>query len=473
MKFNRSAFFAIVWLCFCGAGERFFAQEVTFTTLANFNGTNGAAPNELVQGKDGYIYGTTASGGATWTNFSLSGYGTVFKVSTNGEITTLASFYRTNGTWPMHGLVQASDGNFYGTTTFGGTITNVVFPGMYPAGFGTVFKVTPQGELTMLISFNGTNGALPWAGLVEGPDGALYGTTRFGGASYGDPRANCSYCSGGVSGFGSIFEVTTNGEFTTVYSFTPDTVGYNPMCALTLGRDGYFYGQTLNAMVFKMTAQGALTPWVFLNSTNSPSHLEPLVQGRDGNLYGVSQPGGGTYHNGAVFSLGPDGTQTTIASLPSMGFPKAAIVEGTDGKWYGGRDENNGSLYQISLNGDYTNLFSFTGTNTLWPDSPMIQGVDGSFYGAGGGGPGQGVIYRLSVPSAAAPRLRSPAISGSSLSLSWSAIPGRSYQVQYKTNLDSSDWTNLGTNIAATNSISLGADSISDTLRLYRVVMLP
>ncbi len=139
---------------------------VVFTNLHSFQSfPNGASPNGLVQGGDGDFYGTTQSGGAY-------NAGTVFKISASGALTTLYSFNGGNdGANPYAGLVQGSDGYFYGTTEGGGT-----------EGCGTVFQISTNGVLTTLHSFIGGNdGAAPQAGLVQGSDGYFYGTTGFEG----------------------------------------------------------------------------------------------------------------------------------------------------------------------------------------------------------------------------------------------------------------------------------------------------
>ncbi len=145
----------------------------TFTSLHSFTGTNdGGNPYaRLAQGSDGNFYGTTFYGGA-------KGFGTAFKFATNGTLTTLVSFGNTNGAYPQAGLVQGSDGSFYGTTTAGGAYTN-----LSGLGYGTVFKLGTNGSLTTLFSFNGTNGASPQAGLVQSVDGSFYGTTANGGTN--------------------------------------------------------------------------------------------------------------------------------------------------------------------------------------------------------------------------------------------------------------------------------------------------
>jgi uncharacterized repeat protein (TIGR03803 family) len=139
----------------------------------------------LVQGNDGNFYGTTASGGTKANN------GTVYQMTPAGMLTTLVSFNGTNGSYPAAGLVQGSDGNFYGTTVSGGA-----------GGLGTVFRVTPAGVLTTLVSFGKTNGAAPLAALVQGSDGNFYGTTSLGG--------NLSLNNG--AGYGAVFKMTPAGR---------------------------------------------------------------------------------------------------------------------------------------------------------------------------------------------------------------------------------------------------------------------
>ena len=167
-------------------------------TLCSFNGSNGANPNALTLGNDGNFYGTTWIGGSRTNLPYLNGVGTVFKVTTNGTLTTLVSFNFTNGMAPF-ALTLGTDGNFYGTTYCGGSYTNLP----YSDGAGTVFKVTTNGTLTTLVSFNGTNGANPGAALTRGADGNFYGKTVYGGSGF----------------YGTVFKVTANGTLTTLVSF--------------------------------------------------------------------------------------------------------------------------------------------------------------------------------------------------------------------------------------------------------------
>jgi uncharacterized repeat protein (TIGR03803 family) len=152
------------------------APAQTFNSLVSFNGTNGAEPGyvSLVQGRDGNYYGTTESGGAYYS-------GTVFKITPSGTLTTLYSFCSQNNCpdgYITRGLVQATDGNFYGTTYEGGTSSGECGA----TGCGTVFEITPAGTLTTLYNFDMMHGEWPSAGLMQGTDGNLYGTTYEGGA---------------------------------------------------------------------------------------------------------------------------------------------------------------------------------------------------------------------------------------------------------------------------------------------------
>ena len=159
------------------AGRAFNANAQTETVLYSFGSSpsDGAEPFAgLVQGSDGNFYGTTENGGT-------SGEGTVFRISPSGTYTDLYSFsgIHLNGYWPYAGLVQGSDGNFYGTTSQGGT------GDVMQGGLGTVFRISPSGSYTNLYSFGSytTDGDYPYAGLVQGSDGNFYGTTQDGGAN--------------------------------------------------------------------------------------------------------------------------------------------------------------------------------------------------------------------------------------------------------------------------------------------------
>ncbi|HEY3761587.1 MAG TPA: choice-of-anchor tandem repeat GloVer-containing protein [Verrucomicrobiae bacterium] len=189
----------------------------TLTTLVTFTNVNGALPDgSLTVGPDGNLYGTTSEGGGPG---SGAGYGTVFRMTTNGVFTRLAVFNANGEIGPNAGLTLGPDNNFYGTTEAeGGSVSN-----------GTIFMVTTNGVLTSIFTFDGTNGTGSEGNLALGPDGNLYGTTS-GGGSNDD---------------GTVFKITTNGLLTTLANFN-GTNGDGPAAGLTLGPDGNFYGTTGN-----------------------------------------------------------------------------------------------------------------------------------------------------------------------------------------------------------------------------------
>jgi uncharacterized repeat protein (TIGR03803 family) len=174
----------------------------TFTSLVKFNGANGFYPiGYLTQGTDGNIYGMTSGGGIN------NNFGTIFRLTPQGKLTTIYSFCAqpncADGEAAEAGLTLASDGNYYGTTAYGGDTTCLP-----PDGCGTIFKITPLGKLTTLHVFELTDGAIPWANLVEGADGNLYGTTSAGGT------VPCGSLSRGC---GTVFKITPRGSMTTLY----------------------------------------------------------------------------------------------------------------------------------------------------------------------------------------------------------------------------------------------------------------
>jgi uncharacterized repeat protein (TIGR03803 family) len=340
----------------------------TFTTLHSFAGPpEGAVPTGgLVQATDGNFYGTTNEGGTNGSNGCGGiGCGTVFKITPTGALTTLHSFDQMDGQGgPFAGLVQATDKNFYGTTLNGGE------------GFGTVFKITPDGTLTTLHEFAGTDGEEPFAGLVQAADGNLYGAT-VGGETFADN--------------GTVFKITPTGALTTLHLFAGyPTEGRRPSAGLIQATDGNLYGTTSDGgggngcgasgcgTVFKITPGGMLTTvYSFCSQSGCPdgnSPLAGLVQATDGNFYGTTS--GGHVVPGTVFKITPSGTLTTLYSFCSQsgcsdGFePHAGLIQATDGNFYGttnsgGANPNGcggsgcGTVFKITPSGTLTTLYSF------------------------------------------------------------------------------------------------------------------
>ena len=294
------------------------------------NCSDGSNPaGNLVQGADGNFYGTTYSGGSG---------GTVFKITPSGTLTTLYTFCSqancADGGFPWAGLVQGTDGNFYGTTTIGGAFNDCEY------GCGTIFKITPVGVLTTLHSFSNADGASPQGTLVQGNDGDFYGTTLYGG----------TYCLPG--GCGTVFKITPAGALTTLHSFSgyPNEDLLLPEAGLTQAGDGNFYGTTTQGgsdnagTVFRITPSGNVTVLhSFCSEANCADGREPqsvLVQATDGNLYGTTS-GGGNDYSGTVFRITPSGMLTTLYQFCSQpncadgSLPTGGLLQATDGKFYG------------------------------------------------------------------------------------------------------------------------------------------
>ncbi len=408
------------------AGTAITTPAQTFTTLYSFNGTDGEYPQAaLVQGTDGNFYGTTEGGGPK------APYGTVFKITPDGTLTTLYNFCSqsgcADGEYPYAGLIQGTDGNFYGTTFEGGA------NGTQCDGdaCGTVFKITPEGTLTTLYrfcsQFNCPDGAQPQVGLVQGIDGNFYGTTSQGGAYFG----------------GTVFRITPSGTLTTIRSFKPPW-GEGPMGALVQGTDGNFYGTASDSSnpykvgagaVLKVTPNGALTTlYSFCSQSNCTDGEYPqagLVQGTDGSFYGTTLIGGGNDSSypckkggcGTVFKITSSGTLTTLYSFCPDGcengaFSQLPLVQGTDGSFYGITEEGGGvsscwgdglsgcgTIFKITPSGTLTRVYSFcsegacTYTNYPSADAGLMQATDGNFYGTtrNGGAYNDGTIFSLSV----------------------------------------------------------------------------
>ncbi len=300
----------------------------TFTSLYSFctqaNCADGAMPYAgLVRATDGNFYGTTLEGGSNnGCSLGSGSCGTLFKITPGGTLTTLYSFCAqpgcADGGNPYAGLVQASDGNFYGTTF-----------GRGANGYGTVFKSTPSGALTSLYSFcaqaNCADGQYPYAGLVQGTDGNFYGTTPEGGGG--------AYHLGGT-----VFKVTPSGTLTTLYNFCslPGCAdGDSAHAALVQATDGNFYGTTGGGgaycipnsgcgTVFKITPSGSLTTLHSFDGSDGKGTSAGLVQATDGNLYGTTAYGAnpactaGLGGCGTVFRLtGPPPSTTSVTSSPN------------------------------------------------------------------------------------------------------------------------------------------------------------
>ena len=395
----------------------------TFTTLVNFNGTDGMYPMaSLTQGLDGYIYGTTSLGGT-----GSQPAGTVFKMLPTGVLTTIYNFCSqpdcVDGEAPSASLVQTSDGTLYGTTGGGGNLNG---PPCGQIGCGTAFAISPSGALATLYKFcsqsNCADGTTPLGGLVQASDGNFYGTTSGGGAH----------------AFGTIFRITPAGTFTTLYNFCsqPNCAdGASPSGALVQGADGYLYGTTAAGGIancigaagpgcgtlFKVSLSGQFASLYAFCAQGScvDGYLPnaPLVQAADGNLYGTTFAGGFN-SSGVVFRMSPGGSVTTVYNFCSQAncadgsSPQSGLIVGTDGRFYGttrygGTVSSNcsggcGTLFKLTTGGTLATLHAFIGTDGSDILNGLLEATNGVFYGVAnaGGTNNLGTVFSLSTGAA-------------------------------------------------------------------------
>lgn len=348
------------------------------------------------------------------------------------DVTFLHRFGRTagDGTQPNGPLLQASDGNFYGTTRSGGNMTCP--PSSSPRYCGVIFKMTPDGTESVLYSF----GSVPNDGfaadgrLIQGADGALYGVTALGG-EYG--------------GGGTIFRITLDGEYAVLHSFGAPGEGYVPVGGLTEAGDGNFYGVTSNGganhcfqipaadgncgTIFRMTPDGVVTQLYSFGSSiaDGVEPLHPPVEASDGNFYGTTVSGGAnscstsgaTNNCGTVYRMTPAGEVTILHSFGASRedgiAPQGSLIQAGDGALYGTTPSGGGgpclfaffcgTVFRMTLAGEVTTLHAFALASVqegYGPSPNLALGADGNLYGttvSGGDGPrgSTGTVFRIAL----------------------------------------------------------------------------
>lgn len=380
-KFNPTVVLSAGLLLAFGTAIATSAQ--TFTTLYSFcyecNG--GYGPNSApIQGTDGNLYGMD--------------YTATYKVTRGGALTQLSREGDDGG------LIQAEDGNFYGASLEGGI------------GYGSVFKITPDGKLTTLHEFSFSDGADPASALVEASNGVLYGVTFGGGLTS---------CSSGSVGCGTVFKITPSGTLTTLYKFCSESAcedGFWPYGPLIQGTDGSLYGTAGSGgtfgggTAFKVTQEGNLT--ILHQFAGYPSEGRgpsgALTQALDGDFYGATVEGG-AYNGGSVFKMNAEGAVITLYSFcPQTGctdgeMPNGGLVQASDGNFYGttrggGGPEGAGIIFKITRSGIKTTLYTFEDQGDgAFPQNGLTQNTNGAFYGAaaGGGVYDRGTLFSFSI----------------------------------------------------------------------------
>ena len=406
---------------------------------------DGAVPHGgLVQGSDGNFYGTTVYGG-TW------GYGTVFRMTTNGEITMLVSLDGvTTDQHPITGLVEASDGNFYCAT---------VEP-------SRILKVTPTGVVTIYGYGQGTE-----YDLLRGSDDYLYGVDS-GNATLG--------------GFIYRWRPDTGaGDLLFQFDYSSQLQnGYYPSGGLTEGTDGNFYGVTSGGgaygygVVYRITTNRTYTVMCSFNrGPGLPGAAYPygrLLQASDGNFYGIAGSGDGT-----VFKMTTNGMLTTVAFFDGYAgyYANGGLIEANDGNFYGtaldgGLPANGqGTVFRMTPAGTLSLFVSFTGGYGAYPGaSPyagLAQGSDGNLYGTCGtqGTRGAGNVFRIIMPG---PHLDSQPSTLNQLILSW-RTNYTGFTLQWSDDLNSSNWIDCTNEVVVSGNKFFVTNSVLTGQRFFRL----
>ncbi len=352
----------------------------TVHPLYSFTGQNSSGQPQYVvpiQGRNGKLYGTNAG--------ASGGSGSIFEISTAGLERQVYTF-GADGTNPYAGLALATDGNFYGTTAYGGSTNN-----------GVLFKISASGAYTVLHEFaGGSDGANPVAAPTEASDGSLYGPSL------------------GTNGASTIYKYTPSGAFSTILNLTPSQ-GVYAVGALLEGIDGNLYGSAEQGgdggcgTLFKVSKSGSvLWSYSFQCNDTGSSPWAALIQGTDGNFYGTTIYGGPGQQCGTVFRLKPNGSVSDVyafKNIPDGCQPFGGITQGTDGNLYGttfgggkGANGGGGTIYQLTTDGVHSILYYF-GKGGETPAAALTQDTNGTFYGTTelGGRSGFGTIYSLNM----------------------------------------------------------------------------
>jgi uncharacterized repeat protein (TIGR03803 family) len=357
------------------------------TVLHSFSGPDGASPTGLIQTADGSFYGAGANGGDT-TACNPNGCGVLFKIDNKGNFSLLHVFHGTDGSLPT-GLVKSSDGNFYGTTMTGGQPSG--------GGPGTIFRIDPAGNFTTLYAFSGGFGCCDAGGpagpMIEASDGNFYGTA--GGGAFRDVDHQ--------GGFGTVYRFNpATGAESVVFSFNlPAGTGIFPNGPLIQAKDGLLYGTTREGppTAFRISTSGTFN---VVSSQLLGEPLSGLIQAMDGNFYGTTEGSGGTVYRidstGAISFInlfdGADGWK-----------PQFRVLQAKDGFLYGTTpqggllDFQGGDMFRLSTSGTLNVLHSFTiaGTEGFSPNTQLVESIDGALYGTTGAGGinRHGTIFRF------------------------------------------------------------------------------
>jgi uncharacterized repeat protein (TIGR03803 family) len=447
-----------------GVGTVFAIQKdgSQYGTIVSLSSTAGDASNPqggLVFGTNGLLFGTTRSGGV----FAL---GTIYSLSSLGQnYSILHSFAGTNGSdgsSPWGPLVVGSDGALYGTTHAGGT-----------NNLGTIFKLNQDGSGYMPLYSFSTNGdaSSPAAGLIEGADGFLYGTTFYGGAT----------------GNGTVFKCSKDlGTYTIIHSFMGSD-GASPEAVVLQGSDGALYGTTYYGgsnnlgVVFRLATDGStygVLHYFVPGQVDGASPAAELIEGSDGWLYGTTSTGGTNGGTGTVFKLDKQGNgYTLLQTFPTPWEVEGGLVEGKDGALYGttytGGPQGGGILFLLNKDGTgFATLQNLGGVNGARTTARLVRQTSGVFFGTTsmGGQLGSGVVFRLFPPQT--PDMLSVMQSGGIPQVTFAGVGGYQYSLWRSVNL--TDWNLIISLTMPPSGICTNVDTSSPSpAAFYRAAWMP
>jgi uncharacterized repeat protein (TIGR03803 family) len=343
------------------------AHSQTYSVLYNFGAQTGGP--WAGQNNSGMIaQGRNGSLYSAGEGGGTNNYGAAYAITTGGSLTVLHSFNGSDGYYPAAGLILGTDGYFYGTTLFGGACGN-----------GTIYRVTP-GAFATLRQFSCTDG-LTASPPTQAMDGNYYGVTDEGGAL----------------NYGEIYRMTPSGQFSVIYQSNGSI--FRDEGPLRLGNDAALYGASNlggaynHGAIFKITTTGQFTSLYSFDQVTGAGPEGGLYQATDGNFYGVTHSGGAAL-SGVVFKITPAGAFTILHEMNGTSDGKGPLtgpIQGTDGNFYGATSQGGiistdcpsgcGTLFKITPQGTYTVLHSFTHADGDSPWSAIYQHTNGRIYG--------------------------------------------------------------------------------------------
>ena len=410
-------------------------------TLVSFNGTDGAGPNSLIEDSSGNLIGATGGGGP-------ADSGTIFKLSPGSGSFIPLAFFGGGGVGPYGNLVEDSSGNLFGATESNG-----------PASLGTVYEVAAgSGAVTTLASFDGSNGTVPYGGVIEDSSGNLFGTTWSGGA-FGQGAAGTvfeveagSHALINLASFGANMQANSapSGslpEATLVADSSGDLFGATAAGGANGGGTVFELQKNASTNIFSTVPTYSLTTLASLPTTGE----QPVALAADsaGDLFGVTYYGG-TSNEGTVFEL-PKGSRTitTLGSfsgnhsvgIPYQGNGAAALFIDSSGNLFGtaeyGGANNLGTVFEVQKrSGVLTILDSFDGSDGAYPFA-LVENSSGILFGVtrSGGADSDGTLFAVSPP---------PSITTTSLP-NWVVSQGYSQTINVKDVSSSETFSATGT----------------------------